>query len=327
MVVLSRFIKLINLLFLVLILITLLASCSDREGKEQSGGKQLSEEQQKRSDKLKEIEKNVESLISMLSGIPEEELERLQEKQEMITQTSQGQQGEQQGKQQEGQQSGEQEQDTQQGDQQKQKGKEQNKQQGGQQTLQEQQRGVLQPKPPVNWQEALSIVEKLHTLLNEFVTDASKAGITSNDIEGFSKVLNTLTNQIKSKNRVEATLIGNDLYFYISNFWTSYNPGVLPDLKRLKHYLQSVIFYSETLDWIKTNYFMDKSINQLQSLARASIDKEKQDSLNRLDFSIQELNKVVKQKNPLLIKIKGKLAVDNIRKLEREIEGGSVSEQ
>jgi uncharacterized membrane protein YgcG len=51
-----------------------------------------------------------------------------------------------------------------------------------------------------------------------------------------------------------------------------------------------------------------------------TVSKEQQDTASKLDFSIYELEKVVKQRNQLLTDIKGRVALDNIKSLEKASE-------
>lgn len=288
-------IKRCNILFFLCIIAfaLLFYGCSGSD-QQQQPKQQAGEENQKKPDKLKEIEGNVEAMIGMLSGVPNEPAKNQQ-----------------QGGQQDGQQDGQQQGGGQQGSQ----------QQGGgqQQGTQPEQKALLEPKPDVNWEQALKDVEKIHTQWNDYVSQAAKDGVPKNNIDGFSNTLNDLTNQIGSKNRTGALLAANNLNLHLSNFWTIYDSKVPPDLKRLKHYLRNTIYYSDLLEWNKVEESMNIAKNLFQTI-RATASKEKQDPINKIDFSIQELEKVVKQKNPPLIKLKGKLALDNLMEMEKDME-------
>ena len=267
------------------------SSNNQQQGQEQ----QSSQENKKDSDKLKKIETNVESMIAMLSGIPNKPEEEQEEEQEG---------GQQQGSQQQSQQTGQQ-------------GNQQSNQQATQQP-----KGLLQPKPEVNWEEALKSVEKTHTQWNDYAAQAAKDGISKNNIDAFSTALNELTNHIGAKDRAQSMLASNILYLHLTNFWTLYDSKIPPDLKKLKYYIRNVMYYSDMSEWPKAESNFNLCGNLFESI-RATTVKDQQEAINKVDFSIQELKRVVMHKNAPLIKLKGKLALDNILSLEKELESGN----
>ena len=296
--------------FVLILMISFIFSGCPDSNQEQSQNQPQSKKEEKKPDKLKKIEESIEAMIGMLGGIPTAAEEEKQQNQQ------QGQQGAQQG----GQQGSDQAQGGQQaqGEQKKQGAQQQGGQQGGQQAGQ-QEKPLMETKPQVNWMEAFKNIEDIHKQWNDYIAQAAKDGVSKSNIDGFGNTLDDLTGYIGLKYREPAILSANSLTLYIANFWSSYDGKVPPDIKRLKHYIRNIIYYSYIPDWSKT----EKSINISKSLfqsIRTSSDKEKQDLINKVDYSIQELERVLKRKNPSLIKIKGKLVVDNIMELEKQME-------
>lgn len=270
-------------LLLVFLFVCILAGCTN-SGQQQPPQGQGAGKEEKKPDKLKEIEANVDAMIGMLSGVENEPAKQQQQQKEQ-----QQQQQQQQG--------------------------------GGQQNAQigkPEDKGLLEPKPEVNWPVALKDVEKIHVQWNDYISQAAKDGVSKNNIDGFSNSLNEFTNEISLKNRTAALLAANSLNLHLSNFWMVYDSEVPPDLKRLKYYIRNVIYYSDMSEWVKTEENMNRSKNIFQSI-RTTASKEKQEQINKIDFAIQELEKVVKQRNAPLIKLKGKLAVDNLVDFEKNM--------
>lgn len=266
-------------------------------GNQQQQNQPQPQKEEKKPDKLKKIEEDVEAMVGMLGGVPTGSEEGGQQKQ------GQNEQGGQQNAPDKAQ--GGQSQDGQQ-------------KQGEKQPV-KQEKPLLESKPQVNWEEAFKNVEEIHKEWNDYIAEAAKNGVSKSNIDGFSNNLDDLTGYISVKDRVPALLAANSLTLYIANFWMSYDGKVPPDVKRLKHYVRNIIYYSYIPDWPSAEKNMNISKNLFQSIRTVS-DKEKQDLINKVDYSIQELDRVVKRKNPSLIKIKGKLVADNIIDLEKQME-------
>jgi hypothetical protein len=337
----SNIIKKIFFSCILISLIVLLSGCPGGEdNKKESGDKKGQGSQSKNSEALRMMEKDVDDIISMFSSISNEPGKGMQSQKTK----QQGQQGQQQGSQQQGsQQQGGQQQSGQQGQGQGgqqggQKGgsqggqqQGQNQQQGGQQQGGQQQgqqhgqagkqkgKGPLELEPEVDWDQAIKSVEKIHTDWNDYTAQAIKDGVGKNDIDGFSNALNELTDHVESRARSQSVLAANKLSYYIAGFWAVYNSDVPPDLKRIKYYLRNVIFYSDMKEWQKTRENLDMAESTFKML-RTSLEKDKSEEVNKIQFSLSELSKVVKDQNYPLVKMKGKLAVDNIISLEKDME-------
>lgn len=256
-------------------------------GQTQPPAQQQSGQSEKNPEQLSKLESEVDSMIGMLSGVPNEPEKKLEQKIQSEQQKKSQQSG--------------------------------GQQQGGQQ--QENQAGpkaLLQPKPEVSWEQALINAEKIHTQWNDYVAKAAKDGVSKSNIDGFSTMLNQLTVEIGSKNRTAAILAANNMSLQLANFWMLYDSKVPPDLKRLKHYVRNTIYYSDLLEWTKVDSSMNYSKDIFQGI-RTTANKDKQDMINKVDFSIQELERVVKGKNPPLIKLKAKLVLDNLDALEKDM--------
>ncbi len=297
------------LLLITLICVLVSAGCSNTN-QQQVPQQQSAGQEKKNPDKLREIETNVEAMIGMLSGVPQQPVEP---RPDIGRQTEGGQQdqGSQQTKGGE-EQSGANNQEGSEQDQQK-------AQMGGQLGGLEGQTALLEPKPLVNWPAAMNDAEKIHIQWNEYISQAAKDGISKNNIDGFSGILNNLTSHIGSKNRAQALLEANNLNLQLANFWMMYDTKVPPDLKRIKHYTRNVIFYADLEAWDKAESNLDSCKDLFQGI-RTTASKEQQDLINKIDFSIQEMEKVVKRRSGSLVKLKGKLAVDNITELEKNME-------
>ncbi len=297
------------LLLIPLICVLVSAGCNNAN-QQQMPQQQSAGQEKKNPDKLREIEANIEAMIGMLSGVQQQPVKHDAEigrEAEGGQQTQEGQQAKEGGVQ-----GGASTADGSQQDQEQ-------AQLGGQPGGLTGQTALLEPKPLVNWPVAMNDVEKIHIQWNEYISQAAKDGISKNNIDEFSRRLNNFTGQIGSKNRAEALLEANSLNLQLANFWMMYDTKVPPDLKRMKHYVRNVIFYSDIEAWDKAETNLSSCKDLFQGI-RTTASKEEQDLINKIDFSVQELERVVKRRSGSLVKLKGKLAVDNIIELEKDME-------
>ncbi|MGE5328316.1 MAG: hypothetical protein ACM3KR_02265 [Deltaproteobacteria bacterium] len=309
-----------NFIFLIVIIITVMFSgCPDQEQKQQQGDTQKSsnegqsnEEQKKDSTKLKKIDGDVQKMLAMFSGIPEEKLQK---------EEGQGQQQESQGSDQQGGQSGQSE--GNQSEQGSQTGSQQSQSSGQQQEAQtnnkQKEKSILVTQEPIKWEQALMDVQKIHMQWNDYMPQAAKDGVSKNNIDIFDNTLNQLTNLIIMKKKEEAVISANNLAFSLINFWVYYKVDFPIDVLKLKYHIRNIIFFSAVNKWdiVSQNYNLTKSLFQT---LRATSEKEQQEKINKIDFSLLDLEKVIKMKDYPLIRLKGKLVLDNLSELEKKNE-------
>lgn len=168
------------------------------------------------------------------------------------------------------------------------------------------------------WQKITPIVNKLHYTWNAFMPMAAKQGADKALIDKFSIALNSLTDTIIGKNKTNTLLAASFLYANIPDFYSLYRTGTSSEIKRIRYYTRNAMLNSMTANWEQA----DSDLNNLKSswsLYKTTISKDQQEDSNRLEFSIYELEKVVKSKNQSLTDIKGRVAMSNIDVLEEAI--------
>ena len=153
-----------------------------------------------------------------------------------------------------------------------------------------------------------------------------KQGAAKQLADDFSTALNNLTNAIISKNQNNTLMAANRLYSYIPDFYYLYRTKTSPEIKRLRYYSRSAVLNAMTANWAQA----DTDINSLKaswSLFKNTVPKDQQELSSKLDFSLQELEKVVKEKNQPLVDIKGRVALSNVQEMEKALEQQSSQVQ
>jgi hypothetical protein len=302
----TSFIKKLPALLIVLALLMppLLSGCSsERQNQSSPEQKQLSSEEgsDKIPEQLKDMEESIEKIISAMDGPaagPEEEGKMAQGKDS---------QGKQQASE-ENRTSGKKEQESS-----GEKNKDQNE---GQSQTQEQEKKAGDKVQEGRWEEITPIVNSMHYKWNSYMPSAVKMGANKKLIDDFSNALNSLTDTIISKNQTNTLLAASYLYAYIPDFYLLYKTNPSPEIKRIRYYTRNAMLNAMTANWTQAG----NDINNLKSswsLFKNTPDKEQQDHVTKLDFSIYELDKVIREKSQTLTDIKGRVAMANIDSLEK----------
>jgi len=167
------------------------------------------------------------------------------------------------------------------------------------------------------WQQVKEEIQSLHVSWNGYMPELTKKGAKKELLDDFSEALNSLTKVTDSKDKNQVLLAANNLYQNIPDMVSLYKTKTSPELKRIIYYSRNIILYSEVEDWEKSTSAVE-DLKSLWSLIQNTVAKEKQEDQMKLDLSIYELEKVVKQKNKELVKIKGNITLTNIEALQKQ---------
>lgn len=137
-----------------------------------------------------------------------------------------------------------------------------------------------------------------------------------------------LMDKVSSKDKMNALLAANQLYDYIPDLYALIKPRPSPEIKKILYYSRNIILNSSVANWAQADSDI-KSLKSTWDIYKNSLSKDQKDAENKLELSIYELEKVVKNRNESLVDIKGKVEFSNIIALEKatENESGSNSQQ
>jgi len=167
------------------------------------------------------------------------------------------------------------------------------------------------------WQQVTEKIKSLHQSWNDYMPEVSKKGASKELLDGLSDSLNTLTETAKTKDKNMTLLAANKLYANIPEIYSLYKTKSSPGLKRITYLTREAVLNARIEDWTKVSSRMD-DLKSSWSLLKTTL-KEKEDGNIKLDLSIYELDKVVKEKNKEIIEIKGKIVLTNIEELEKSM--------
>ena len=304
------------------LLVTFLAftGCARQGGQNPTPERQAAQTEQqgiKAPEQLRTLEADIEKIIKMLNGpaveVKEEKPkggmeEEKTPKESQKEKTPEGQGEQDKGNEKEGT-------PEQEGTQQKQGTKQA---EGGQQKQEGQQ---AQAPPTDPFERITPVVNDLHYQWNSYMPLAVKMGANKGLMDNFSTALNSLTSTVISKNRTNTLMAASYLYAYVPDFYYLYKTQTSPEIKKIRHYTRNSMLNAMTGNWTQA----DTDLNNLKaswSISKNIIPKEQQESANKLDLSIYEFERVIKEKNQPLSDIKGRVTMANIQSLESAMEEG-----
>ena len=195
-------------------------------------------------------------------------------------------------------------------------------QQGGQASPSPQKQPEPKTQPSDTTKKVTPLVSDLHYKWNSFMPLAVKLGASSKMIDNFSNSLNNLTNIASGKDKTAILTAANNLYAFIPDFYLLYKTKTSPEIKRIRYYLRSAMFNSDSGNWAQADIECI-DIKSSWTLYKTTIDKKQQSIADKLDSSLYEFDKVVKEKNEHLIDLKGRVAISNIKEIEKANEKSS----
>ncbi len=333
-----KFTRLILIILFIASVIFFISSCSKEKKNSSPEGQSLGKEEQseKIPDELKEIEENIEKIVNSLDGpavgIRKEEnkdsAQGVQGDKGKDTEKKEGETNRESEKKDEKGNAGEQEEKDEMKGEGEGEGETSKKETSGNEgkSTSEDTGGKTQQKDP--WEEITPIINKMHYTWNSYMPQAMKKGANQKVLDDFSNALNSLTSTIITKNKTNTLLAANYLYAYIPDLFSLYRTKSPSEIKRLRYYARNAILNSLTANWTQAELDID-NLESTWMVLRNVLNIENQDTINKLDLSITELDKVVGAKSQPLTDIKGRIALANIEEIEKSLEdtGGEMSSQ
>ncbi len=169
------------------------------------------------------------------------------------------------------------------------------------------------------WKEVKKTVEDIHKQFNSMQPDLVKAGTPTSIIDKLSKTLNELTLYVEAKDKQNTLFVANELYNIIPDILEKFDSKIPSDVKRIGYYIRDTKYNAMVNKWDKSL----ESITNAKShwdIVKVQLKKEQEDQGGKLEFALQELEKVVKESNIMLTKLKSDLALEDLKKLEESFE-------
>lgn len=171
------------------------------------------------------------------------------------------------------------------------------------------------------WAQITGVVNSLHYEWNAYMPMAAKAGATKTLLDNFSGSLNNLTSAATAKSTETTLSAANSLYSYVPDFYSFYKTQTSPEIKRIRYYTRDAMLSAALTNWTQVDNDI-ASLKSSWSIYKNILPKDQQENASKLDFSIYELEKVVKDRHQHLVDIKGRVTMSNIQEIEKAQSGG-----
>lgn len=165
------------------------------------------------------------------------------------------------------------------------------------------------------WQEVDKTIKDLHKKWNEYQPEALKAGASSESITNFTNSLNVLTNTIVSRSIINILSDANNLYKFVPDF-LSHHKDKSVDIKRLKYFTRDTMYNARIDKWNVSESSIGNAKNLLPNI-RASAKEDNKAKYQSLEYSVIDLEKVIKERQKNLVQLKGNIILDNIKEIEK----------
>ncbi|MEL7568737.1 MAG: hypothetical protein AAGU27_28255 [Dehalobacterium sp.] len=276
------------LIFALVFFCTFINGCNKSPEKKppQSAQNQESAQKPKEPKELKDITKDIESI-----------LKEEQKKQEIKEKPNQS---EEQNK------SGHESAQTQSGEGEKQQGQQK-------EAKQDSQKSGMQ-----DWTKEEKAVQSIHQKWNLLETFAVKAGAEDSLIMEFETNLDSLTNQVMEKNIMETQKSANKLYgsaIKIDELFQTDNP---PQADMMKYFTKESLLAIEEDNWLDAERNVQNLKKQWEKV-KTMLDKEGAQLSTQMDYAIHDFDQSITKRNKYVAMIKGEIVSSNIEKIIEEI--------
>lgn len=178
-----------------------------------------------------------------------------------------------------------------------------------------------QSKVLEKWESAKKDTEALHELWNQYEPQALKDGADNEKIEEMEESLNDLTSYIEEKERDPALFQANNVVLSLSKFMELYdgNPNGL--LGKIEYMARQSYMNGKDENWQSAQEKVKEKDALVSALRQKTDIKEEQKKLiERLIFSLDDLEKIIIKENLPLLKIKRDIVIKNVETLKKELE-------
>lgn len=190
-------------------------------------------------------------------------------------------------------------------------------QQGGQQQEGQQQGGPAAQATKPDWAKFEKDIAKIHAEWNSFQPEAVKNGATLDMVDGFSQKLNELTTTLTRQDLYQALLAANELYERTVPFEKLFKTKSPPDAKRILYRMRRATYKALAGEDAEAAKDIDEALRVWETVKPQIKDTV---TLSKVEYSLKEMGRAIKEKDPNLIKIKAQISEKNIQDAIKSME-------
>lgn len=169
-----------------------------------------------------------------------------------------------------------------------------------------------------NWTKEEKAVQSIHEKWNSLETATVEAGGQDSLITEFEINLDNLTNQVMGKNIMGTQKAANELYgstIKIADLYQTDNP---PPADMMKYFTQESLLAIEEDNWADARSSAQDLKKQWEKV-KTMLDKNGAELSTQMDYAIYDFDQSINKKNKDVAKIKGDIVLSNIEKIIKEL--------
>lgn len=168
------------------------------------------------------------------------------------------------------------------------------------------------------WESIEKEIKSVHEKWNSYESKEIKKGIPTETIDLFRNSLNKLTKSIENKNVMEIYDFASQSLFNLNPLFEVYKDEIKGDINKLKYHTYRVYLLSLKNETNNANEIL-KNSEQVINLIRSKLeeDNKKLELLERVNISINDMEKALGENSIKLNRIKKDIVIKNLEELER----------
>ncbi len=175
---------------------------------------------------------------------------------------------------------------------------------------------ILKEKLLDKWEEINKKLEEIHSKWNSYEIEGMKKGVTSDISNRFKDSLNALTSSIEGKNIIGIYDYSSQTMLNLSPIFGLYKDEIWGEINKLKYLTYQSYLNTLKGDDLKTIELLKGSE---EDISKIRLKLEKNDSkikmLDKVNLSIEDMNKSLKENSIKLIRIKKDIIIKNLEEL------------
>lgn len=169
-----------------------------------------------------------------------------------------------------------------------------------------------------DWQKVEQSLKNIHQSWNKLEPEAVKAGLSTTARDNFETALDDLTKRVGEQNPEESLLAAAALYNHYSELARVFTMSVPPDFFQVKYEILSAIIEARRQQWDVAREHVP-TLQQHWNNLKLQAKQADMTMLNQTEFSIHDLEQAIEGEHPDLVSIKGEIAMNNLKQLEKKL--------
>ncbi|MGI6706477.1 MAG: hypothetical protein ACOX6S_09620 [Clostridia bacterium] len=170
-------------------------------------------------------------------------------------------------------------------------------------------------KTEVDWVKINKTLREIHEQWNAYEGQAIKDGAPPEILAKFEEAVTHLSNTIFTKDEMKTLVAANESYQYIPEFLNLYKHNKPPETKKMKFYIQQILFDSKMNKWDLSEMHL-MGLNEAWTITQSKMKKGNTQINQRISNAIRDFEDAVKARNSQLTEIKAEILLKNIEAIK-----------